>query len=57
MDAAAEDDAGTSAPAGVKVEHDPAERAKIQEWEFENARETEARRWLPNLAGEMDGAP
>ena len=43
-----------SAPAGVKVEHGPAERAKIQEWEFEEAREAEARRWLPNLAGEMD---
>ena len=54
LDAAAEDDAGTSAPAGVKVQHDPAERAKVQEWEFEDARETEARRWLPNLAGEMD---
>ena len=44
-----------SVPAAVEVAHDPAERAKVREWEFEEAREAEARRGLPNLAGEMGG--
>ena len=42
-------------PAAVEVAHDPAEHEKRREWEFEDAREAEARRWLPNLAGEMGG--
>ena len=46
-----------SVPAAVEVAHDPAEHEKRREWEFEDAREAEARRWLPNLAGEMGGAP
>ena len=42
--------------AKAKLAQTKAMLAQMKEFEFEHARETEARKWLPNMCGEMDSS-